>query len=228
MPRKKTQLVTTAEFIQPHFIEELGCEGLTASEVARSLGQDPKVFRTNFKRSFESRLNNLKLGMVSIDTFNANNVAYTEYAFSIEAAKWLVGKSNTDAGDKYLAYLIQIEANAQQVASDFTSLSPQLQVMIQQEKELKRLASAIEDVKDTMEQYRKDAGQDGEWLTVTGFQRKYPEHFKNIDTKRIGQLLSKTLKERGMADKIREIPDARYGKVNAYHAPTVLGLLIPH
>ena len=95
--------------MKPHFIPELEEEGLSLTEIANSLGQKPKTFRFDFKRSFKERCELLNFNMVAIETFNDNNVLFTEFVVTTDCAKWLVAKSNTPEGDSYTKFLIMCE-----------------------------------------------------------------------------------------------------------------------
>lgn len=98
-------------FVKPYYIEELGCEGLSAKDIAISLDADPsKVRRKLADRGFLDRLKTQSFQALPIGLPNeTNGLQYTEYYLDVNAAKFFVAKYDSELGDAYLAYLIRLE-----------------------------------------------------------------------------------------------------------------------
>jgi hypothetical protein len=107
-----------SSFVAPHFIPELGEEGLTAADIGKSLGTEPaKVRRKLEERGFLERIKSQGFQAHPIGRVNENNgLEYTEYALDVSAAKFFAGKYDSDAGDSYLASLIRLERRVDELA----------------------------------------------------------------------------------------------------------------
>jgi len=98
-------LVPNNGFVAPRFIEELGCEGLTLHEVAKSL-------EIQFCHAKENLMKNIKhySGIeVSIPSSNPVNPITKSYVLSTDDAKLFVSSYQNDIGFAYRKFLIQCE-----------------------------------------------------------------------------------------------------------------------
>lgn len=94
-------------FVKPHFIEELGDDGLTAEEVAVSLNTRVNEVRRKLRDDKNETLKSLKLVISTLK--NINGVEYEEFFLSTAAAKFFVARYESDIGDGYLEYLIRLD-----------------------------------------------------------------------------------------------------------------------
>jgi hypothetical protein len=119
---------TESTFVTPHHIQELGEEGLTLHEVAKSLGIAYIDAKQKFTvREFEQRL--LAQGLKTSNALmkNINGVAYTEILLSTAAAKFFVAKYASHIGDAYLCFLLNCEkALMQRDRTDYVPVAPAL------------------------------------------------------------------------------------------------------
>lgn len=104
---KMNELTAPSPFCPPHYIEQLGCDGLTAEEIATSLGTQVKHVRQKLRDYPNGTLTSLK--SVSADLKNINGVEYEEFFLSTAAAKFFVARYENDIGDGYLEYLIRLD-----------------------------------------------------------------------------------------------------------------------
>ena len=127
---KMEELMTATKgvFVKPHFIPELGCEGLSAGEIAQSLGIQAKHVREKLgPRGDMDKLLELLGGDVSqgrVASATQVNLAcvrmawerhpvtdlpYEDYYLTTAAAKLFVARYQNDTGEAYLAYLIRLD-----------------------------------------------------------------------------------------------------------------------
>lgn len=112
-----TALVRDSQFVSPRFIEELGCDGLSATDIAKSLDTEPKKVRQKLKgRNFLSRIESQGFKVTTVTLSNANNLEFDEYFLDVDAAKFFVGKYDSEIGDSYLAFLIRLERNVDELS----------------------------------------------------------------------------------------------------------------
>ena len=113
---------TRSSFVKPHFIPELGCEGLSAEEIAQSLGTPSKEVRRKLKNG---GLNNIlellgedvsqgrpevsTLHRVTTEVHEINNLTFEGYYLATMAAKMFVALYQNDTGRAYLAFLIRLD-----------------------------------------------------------------------------------------------------------------------
>jgi predicted ArsR family transcriptional regulator len=104
-------LTTESNFVKPYYIEELGEDGLTAADIAKSLDIRADAVRQKLiSRGFLERLTNQGFLAATIVVVNKNNgLEYSEYFLSVSAAKFFVTKYDSDKGDAYAAFLIKLE-----------------------------------------------------------------------------------------------------------------------
>jgi phage anti-repressor protein len=102
------QLVPQSTFVTPHYIQELGEEGLTLHDVAKSLGIEFK----NAKVALEKNINDYTAVEISTTVASGpirGNVEVTSYALSTDDAKFFVASYRNEIGKAYLRFLIQCE-----------------------------------------------------------------------------------------------------------------------
>jgi phage anti-repressor protein len=123
---------SVSSFVQPHFIQELGEEGLTLKEISTSLGIDHNVAKVSLEKNINNYVNRQKFCF-----FNSNGLEVTSYHLSTEDAKLFVASYNNEAGWGYRKFLIQCEKKLKEVTSQPKSLAAQqLQMMLQQQLQL--------------------------------------------------------------------------------------------
>jgi hypothetical protein len=100
-------------FVEPYPQTALGGEpGLTAADIAESLGVEAKAIRKKIRRDKYAKLPEFKA--VPYGTLNdINGLEYTEYVFSVRAAKAFVARWASQTGDGYLNYLFDCEQIAE-------------------------------------------------------------------------------------------------------------------
>lgn len=152
-----TEITSGSEFIKPYFIEELGEEGLCATDIAKSLGiEAARVRRKLEDRGFVERIKAQGFQALPIGRVNEiNKLSYTEYLLDTAAAKFFVGKYESDLGDSYLAFLIRLEKGIDEL-DVLTRNDPLLQQIaatqrlrlrqLQQEKRIEALEVRTEDI----------------------------------------------------------------------------------
>lgn len=106
--------IVTSNFIEPHYIKELDEEGLTAQEIAISLGVE--VFQVNQKLRREK--NNVQViqdwRVIAYTMLNENNGLQIEcFALNTLAAKAFVARWSNRKGDAYLNYLFSCEKKSE-------------------------------------------------------------------------------------------------------------------
>lgn len=108
------------EFVEPYFIEKLGCEGLSASDIAKSLGVNPgDVRRKLLKRDFLDRIKTQGFRAMTIVMVNdINDLEYEEILLDTRAAKFFVGKYDNEKGDSYLAFLLRLEQKVDELDAE--------------------------------------------------------------------------------------------------------------
>lgn len=101
-------LTLKSNFVAPRYIEELGCDGLTAEEIALSLGTLVGDVRRKLREQPNETLKSLKL--VISKKVNVNGLEYDEFFLSTAAARFFVARYESEMGDGYLAYLLSLES----------------------------------------------------------------------------------------------------------------------
>jgi hypothetical protein len=110
---------THVHFIQPHFIEELGEEGLTAHEIAQSLGVEiadvlRKIKRNKWNSGIINNFNVMSYGY----TNPINNRNVVSYYLNTNAAKVFVARWSNKIGDGYLMFLFRCEEVVKKVVPE--------------------------------------------------------------------------------------------------------------
>jgi phage anti-repressor protein len=113
-------------FVTPHYLQELGEEGLTLHEVAASLGIEFK----EAKRALEKNISDYTAVEFATSVASGpirGNVEVTSYALSTDDAKFFVASYRNEVGKAYLRFLIQCEkALMQRDRSPYVPVAPAL------------------------------------------------------------------------------------------------------
>jgi hypothetical protein len=108
-------VVSNATFVKPHFIAELGCDGLTSQEIADSIGMRHDNLVTLVDRLVSS-------GDFSIpktqEWSDSNGVKRVRKVFGTDDAKFVVTQSSTQAGRGYCRFLIECESVVYKIAAN--------------------------------------------------------------------------------------------------------------
>lgn len=140
-------------FVEPHFIEELGDDGLTAEEIAVSLGTRVGDVRRKLRDQPNETLKSLKYEISNLK--NINGVEYEEFLLSTAAAKFFVARYDNDIGDGYLEYLIRLDMAVERCLREAKS---RISLLETSERKLLALEKKIEDEGNkeaTAEEYSK-------------------------------------------------------------------------
>lgn len=115
-----------SNFIAPHYIEELGEEGLTLHEIAQSLGIQFK----HAKEALEKNLSDYNAVEISTQQEIQEVTGFTyarkvnSYALTTEDAKFFVAGYNNAIGKAYRRYLIQCEKAVHRLAQQVREMTP--------------------------------------------------------------------------------------------------------
>lgn len=148
---EKVSAVSTVSFVQPHFVEELGTDGLTLHDVAQSLGVEFSAVKKKFDRMLtDNRVKSLYVHMdVTIESGTYTERIIQSYGLATETAKFFVAKWDSELGDAYCRFLVECE---KALVSLFEEMSPELRYLIkiehaqkQQQKQLTQLESTLKE-----------------------------------------------------------------------------------
>jgi len=114
---KMNELTAPSPFCPPHYIEELGCDGLTAEEIAMSLSALVGDVRRKLREDKNETLKSLKV--VISKKVNINGLEYEEFFLSTAAAKFFVARYENDIGDGYLEYLIRLDMAVEKKCKEY-------------------------------------------------------------------------------------------------------------
>lgn len=108
-------IAENGSFVAPHYISELGEEGLTLHEIAQSLGIEFK----EAKRVLEKNINDYMTVEIStvVNRGFMGQQETSSYALTTEDAKFFVAGYNNDIGKSYRRYLIRYEKAHQSLKS---------------------------------------------------------------------------------------------------------------
>jgi hypothetical protein len=102
-------LAAKSVFIKPRFIDTLGEEGLTAKDIAESLGVPLDHVHRKIKRGWLDD-KSLIFKATSFDALNENNgLQFKTYALDTMSAKAFVARWKNAIGDSYLSFLFGCE-----------------------------------------------------------------------------------------------------------------------
>lgn len=168
----ETDLVVPSHCCAPHYIEELGCDGLTAEDIARSL----KTSVNNVRRKLrEGNTDLLKLLNYQIRLMkNINGVEYEDYYLSTPAAKVFVARYENETGDAYLEYLIRLDMAVERRCKEYEA------AYLMQAKNVLRLQTALTETKEEYRNYLNEP--------VTAEELSLLDRTANANLKRQGKL----------------------------------------
>jgi hypothetical protein len=153
------------QFAKPHYIEELGCEGLSAEEVAQSLGVQAKHVRLKLRKIDLSNIAKLLRKDVSqvgveISTPNeTNNLTFNELFLTTSAAKLFVANYQNEIGRAYLAFLILLDVSVEKYAESVK----QRQIA---QKEILQLQESVAAVNRRLDEFLLEEASDHEYKMV--------------------------------------------------------------
>jgi hypothetical protein len=102
-------LSVKSAFIKPKFIEQLGEEGLTAKDIADSLGVTLDVVHRKIKRGWSDD-NTAIFKATPYGALNeTNGLQFDTYAFDTVSAKAFIARWKNERGDSYLQFLFGCE-----------------------------------------------------------------------------------------------------------------------
>jgi hypothetical protein len=137
-----TNVSLSCQFVEPHFIDSLGEEGLTAHEIAASLGVDAATVHRKLRRNPDALDVQQWRVMTYVISNDSNGLETETFALNTRAAKAFVAKYDNPRGRAYLDFLFDCEAAVLQ-------LKPRIEAL---QEELSRKEQLIQKL-------RKDAGK---------------------------------------------------------------------
>jgi hypothetical protein len=96
-------------FIKPTYFESLGEEGLTAKDIADSLGVGLRSVHQKIKRQWDEEKDQDFRVITNVIANDSNGLPVESYVFTTMAAKAFVARWRSDVGDSYLKFLLQCE-----------------------------------------------------------------------------------------------------------------------
>lgn len=165
-------LVPSGTFCAPHYIEQLGCDGLTAEEIAASLDAKVNNVRMKLREGQNETLKSLKVTIVTLK--NINGVEYEEFLLSTAAAKFFVARYDNDIGDGYLEYLIRLDMAVERRCKEYEA------AYLMQAKNVLRLQTALTETKEEYRNYLNEP--------VTAEELSLLDRTANANLKRQGKL----------------------------------------
>jgi len=235
--------IVATNFVEPHFIEELGEDGLTSTEIATSIAMQ----KGNLHRLAESLASKGFLELSQIEKVkNHLGQTVTDYLFTVEDAKLLVTQSSTAAGIGYCRYLIQVEKQARELANNPAKMfegmsSDQLQAMsvltaklAEEQKKIIHMSKVtnsalstaakqgriLAEITKEKERLEEKLGEAGMWLTTHAILKEYPKA-QQFHQSALGRQLTKLSKDMGRKIKQVETTNPRYPTQNAYHRAVI-------
>lgn len=143
-------VVQASSFVAPHFIEELGEEGLTGREVAQSLG----VEHDNLVRLIKKLKDSGDITCEAIEIIGKNALGKTtirkEFLLTTEDAKFVVTQSSTKAGRAYCRYLIKCEAAVHKAQRLAPEIEARLKAVENQNERLLTVVTSNSEVVQTL------------------------------------------------------------------------------
>lgn len=173
-----TGALVQVNFVAPTERVELnGKLGVTAADVAASIGMDIKHVHEKLRRRKDGqslydrmRAKGLEVAIATVTNPGTyGDDIYETYVMDVEAAKFLVAKTNTDIAEDYILYLIRFETNARKAMTQITSQLDALQAFIDQHRvtntKISLLESATKELTKVAEQTAEQLGD--QCLTAT-------------------------------------------------------------
>ncbi len=150
-----TNIIDT-NFVKPTPKPELGGElGLYASEIAKSLGVRVSALRQKLRtRGLLEELEENKLTRVTFVTSNdSNGLQKEEYAFSVEASKYIVARWRNKIGNGYLTFLVKLEskvseleklANSDPLLANILNIANVRKEQLMQKEEIEKIKNKVD------------------------------------------------------------------------------------
>lgn len=139
-------VVSNYSFVKPHFIPELGAEGLSLKEIAASLGIEYKHAKEAYDKNV-SDYTGVEISTAVDSGPIRGTVQVMVPHLTTDDAKFFVTQSRTSAGKSYCRFLIECE----KVALDpFVGLPPEVKALVavsRQVQEVKAAVAALEEDK---------------------------------------------------------------------------------
>ena len=103
-------LSVKSEFIKPRFLDAINTEGLTAKDIAESLGVPVENVHKKIRRNWLEKDNHSIFKAIPYVILNENNGLTVEtYALDTVSAKAFVARWKNEKGDSYLQFLFGCE-----------------------------------------------------------------------------------------------------------------------
>lgn len=102
-------LSSKVSFIKPTYFEALGEDGLTAKDIADSLGVGLRAVHQKIKRQWNDEKDQDFRVITNVIANDSNSLPVESYIFTTMAAKAFVARWRSDVGDSYLKFLLQCE-----------------------------------------------------------------------------------------------------------------------
>lgn len=141
----ETNLTAPSPFCPPHYIEQLGCDGLTAEEIATSLNTRVGDVRRKLRDDKNETLKSLKVVISNLK--NINGVEYEEFLLSTAAAKFFVARYDNEVGDGYLEYLVLLDMAVEKRCREYE------RAYLEQAKDVLRLRTSLTETKEEYRNY---------------------------------------------------------------------------
>jgi hypothetical protein len=197
--------VSGSAFNRPHFIEELGREGLTSQEIADSLGMEKRHLHTLIQRLQQSEdLVEVRQTTVSVNGINKAMI----YLLSTDDAKFLVTQSSTAAGRGYCRFLIECERKALAAPALPANYLDALKALVASEETRQALALANQSLAIKVREAES-------FNCLAGACARFGWPQGDADWRSaMGTVAAKIQKE--LDTRTEKIPDPRFGSVNAH------------
>jgi hypothetical protein len=137
-------------FVQPRFIEELGCEGLSLHDIAKSIGVEFSCVKTKFERMLsDNRVKSLHVQIeVVYDSGLRTERKGVSWALATDTAKFFVAKWDSELGDAYCRFLVECE---KALTNMMEELPPELKYLIRLSMEQKEQKKKLEQIESTLQ-----------------------------------------------------------------------------
>lgn len=205
---------------QLRIIEHEGQRVLTTAQLAESFGTESKLISKNFERN-ENRykpgkhyfiLQGNQLRDFKASRQNDDNLKFAPVIYLwTEKGAWLHAKSlNTDRAWEAYEMLVDDYYRVKDAAIDLTGLSPQLQILIQQEREIRQLKDRQDNTEQQISTIKETFLQrDDNWRQkinglLNGAARRSGQAYRDVRTESY-----KLLEDRGKCDLNRRLANLR-------------------
>ncbi len=213
--------VNKNNFVEPYYIQELGCLGLSASDIAKSLNAEPRAIREKLKaRDFLERIKDQGFTAIAIAMANkTNGLPFNEFFLDVSAAKFFVAKYDSTEGDAYLAFLINLEKkvdNLKELSLKDPLLATMLHIQSIRVKQLEQdeQIRTLQLVSEQQTKLLSNLTASSNYVSALGFLKTKLKSVSNSQASALGKRASKLCRDAGV--KIDVIHSEVYGQINAY------------